>query len=193
MAKPKTKKRGGPRKRVLAPREPKPLPEVLVPEGRGWNNKFETKYIEMARKLAVRGFLIADLADFFDVDARTINNWFMAYPEFADACKNVDLSEVNGRIEGALAQAAIGYERIEEEIKIVDGTIHRVKVRKYYPPQSAMAIWWTKAKMGWRDDIAPPPPEPDGPLIEGVNITTEPIRQIARRIALVLYNGGKAS
>lgn len=115
---------------------------------------------EQARKLCLLGAIDKDLADFFDVDESTINNWKIAHPEFLESIKaGKELADSN--VADRLYQRAMGFEHDSEEIKVVsDGqgagsSIERVAVRKIYPPDTAAAIFWLKnrQKDKWRDRV----------------------------------------
>jgi hypothetical protein len=106
----------------------------------------------------------------------------------------IDLSQANARVELSLYQQAVGYERMEEDVKVVEGVMYRVPVLRYYPPSATAGIWWTKSRMGWKGDSDGERPPGDGeepftPAAAGVQ--SESLRQTARRIAFVLHQGGK--
>ena len=52
-----------------------------------------------------------------------------------------------------LYQRAMGFEHDSVEIKVVDGGIVEVPVRKVYPPDATSAIFWLKNRQPdkWRD------------------------------------------
>jgi hypothetical protein len=124
----------------------------------GRPTKYQEEYSEQAYKLCLLGATDKDLADFFEVNEDTINEWKKVYPEFSESLKKgKDLADAN--VADRLYQRALGFEHDSEEIKVVsDGqglgsSIERVPIRKVYPPDSTAAIFWLKnrQKDKWRD------------------------------------------
>lgn len=113
---------------------------------------YKEEYNEQAYKLCLLGATDEELATFFEVDERTINNWKKAHPEFFQSIKKgKDIADAN--VADRLYQRAMGFEHDSEEIKVVDHAIERVKVRKIYAPDPTSAIFWLKNRQGkrWRD------------------------------------------
>jgi hypothetical protein len=168
-------------------------PEPGKGKGKGWASKYKPEYAKQTAKLVAKGYLLGECADFFDVSERTFRRW-MALHEELFAATLIDISKANARVELTAYQLAVGYERMEEEIKVVEGTIYRIPVKRYYPPSPVSNIWWTKSKMGWRgeegDGGQGALPAPDD-SVGGAGVQTESLRQTARRIAFVLHQGGK--
>lgn len=121
---------------------------------------YKPEYNEQARKLCLLGATDKDLADFFEVEETTVNNWKLKYPEFIESIrKGKELADAN--VADRLYERAIGFEHDSEEIKVVsDGagngsSIERVAIRKIYPPDTAAAIFWLKNRQRakWRDKV----------------------------------------
>ena len=51
------------------------------------NSKFKEEYINQAFKLSLLGCTDEEMADVFDVDVRTLNNWKVSHPEFFQSIK----------------------------------------------------------------------------------------------------------
>lgn len=124
----------------------------------GAPTKYREEYCEQAEKLCKLGATDKELADFFEVEEKTINNWKIEFPEFLQSIKNgKDLADAN--VAERLYQRAIGFEHPSEEIKVVSNgqgegsSIERVAVTKVYPPDTVAAIFWLKnrQKGKWRD------------------------------------------
>jgi hypothetical protein len=124
----------------------------------GRPTEYKEEYCVQVEKLCKLGATDKEIADFFDVEESTINNWKIAHPEFLESMKKgKTLADAN--VADRLYQRAIGFEHDSEEIKIVsDGqgmgsSIERVPVRKIYPPDTAAAIFWLKNRQRnkWRD------------------------------------------
>lgn len=120
----------------------------------GRPSKYKPEYAEQARKLCLLGATDADMADFFDVDERTINNWKEEFPEFFQSIKKGKLL-ADANVADRLYQRAMGYEAPDVDIRVVDGEIVETPMTKYYPPDTPAAIFWLKnrQKDKWRDKM----------------------------------------
>lgn len=173
----------------MARKKPKadPAPEAEEPGKAGRKSKFKPDYVERAAHLAAMGATYRDMAIQFEVNVDTIFQWRAAYPEFEAAISRC-LKDANEKVEISLFRQATGYwmDIDTGKTKVVDGVEQPITVRTWFPPTVAATIYWTKVKMGWRDD--------GGGLgdktIEHEDAPQESIRQTARRVALLLYQGG---
>lgn len=126
------------------------------PHGTGRPPKYKSKVMpEQAEKLCRLGATNKELADFFDINERTIVEWLSKHPEFYEAVKRGKDYFDNERVEKALAQRALGYEHEEEDYKVVNGELVKTTVIKRYPPDTTAAIFWLKnrSRNRWRDKI----------------------------------------
>lgn len=123
-----------------------------MPGGRPTGYKEE--YAKQAAKLAELGATDQELANFFEVDVRTIYRWKHDHDEFCQALK-VGKDVADDRVERSLYQKAIGYEQEEVKIFMPGGAVDPV----YAPftakvaPDTTAAIFWLKNRRGadWRD------------------------------------------
>lgn len=118
----------------------------------GAPTKYNSEYNEQVYKICLLGATDKDLADFFNVAESTINNWKKEYPEFLESIKRgKQIADAN--VADRLYQRALGFEHDSEEIKVIEGDIERVPVRKVYPPDPTSAIFWLKNRQPekWRD------------------------------------------
>jgi hypothetical protein len=124
----------------------------------GRPTSYQSCYTEQAYKLCLLGATDAELANFFDVCEKTINNWKEDYPEFLQSIKEgKQLADAN--VANRLYQRALGFEHPSEEIKIIfdqetkQQEVVRVPITKIYAPDTAAAIFWLKnrQKDKWRD------------------------------------------
>lgn len=153
-------------------------------------DKYRPEYCTVAKNLIAQGATYSDVANIIEVSDVTLWRWQLKYPDFRDALR-LSISVANDRVELSLFNQAVGFHVDDEEIKVIDGEIVRVKTRKFIPPNASASIYWTKAKMGWtdREQLELPPPATDeAQIIDG--IPDESPRQRARRIAMVLIQGG---
>lgn len=118
----------------------------------GAPTKYKEGYNEQVYKLCLLGATDKDIADFFEVTETTVNNWKIEFPEFFESIKR-GKQIADSNVADRLYQRALGFEHDSEEIKIVEGSIERVKVRKVYAPDPTSAIFWLKNRQPekWRD------------------------------------------
>jgi predicted DNA-binding protein (UPF0251 family) len=138
--------------------------------------------IATIKKLAAHGFLQGEIADILGMSRMTLWRWCAAKPEVA-AALSIGHEAAGQRVELSIYQQAIGYEREEEEIKVINGQVERIQVRKFYPPSATAAALWARYKLGWGEDAPPPPPQDE--------TTTVEVRQVARQVARLLHLANK--
>lgn len=114
--------------------------------------KYKSEFVEQAQKLCKLGATDIEIADFFEVDVRTLYRWKGEHEEFCQALK-IAKSEADERVERSLFARANGYEHDEVDIRVVGGEIVQTPIRKYYPPDTTAAIFWLKNRKPeeWRD------------------------------------------
>jgi hypothetical protein len=115
---------------------------------------YKPEYVEQAKKLCALGATDIELADFFEVDVRTVYRWKNEHDEFCQALKAAK-EVADERIERSLYERAAGYERDEVDIRVVAGEIIQTPIRKFYPPDTTAAIFWLKNRRPaeWREKI----------------------------------------
>lgn len=118
-------------------------------------SKFKPEFVGQAEKLCKLGATDQEIADFFEVDVRTLYRWKGEYEEFCQALKS-GKTEADNRVERSLFARANGYEHDEVDIRVVGGGIVQTPIRKYYPPDTTAAIFWLKNRKPeeWRESKA---------------------------------------
>jgi hypothetical protein len=113
---------------------------------------FDIAFIEQAEKLASLGATDIEVADFFDVDVRTIYRWKHAHVEFCQAL-NAGKEKADERVVSSLYHKAIGYTFESEKIFQHQGEIIRAPIREHVAPDTTAAIFWLKNRKPeeWRD------------------------------------------
>ncbi|GIK48019.1 MAG: hypothetical protein BroJett013_07160 [Alphaproteobacteria bacterium] len=161
------KRRGG--KREGAGRKPKaqkvaelqaagvltvePPPEDAAPK-RGRPTDYKPEYCEQAAKLCRLGATDIELADFFNVDVRSIYRWAQSHDAFCQALK-AGKEACDDRVERSLYNRAIGY--THEAVKIFMPANAAAPVyapyREHVPPDVGAAKMWLSNRRGeaWRD------------------------------------------
>jgi hypothetical protein len=117
-------------------------------------SKFQEEFIPQAEKLCKLGATDMEVADFFEVDVRTLYRWKGENEAFCQALK-AGKEVADERVERSLYARANGYEHNEVDIRVVGGEIVQTPIRKYYPPDTTACIFWLKNRRAaeWRDKV----------------------------------------
>lgn len=124
---------------------------------------YREEYNLQVEKLCKLGATDAEIADFFEVEESTINNWKLAHPEFLESIKK-GKKIADAEIADSLFQRAKGYshkavkifpsggETEDEQGNKIKGPLI-VPYIEHYPPDTVAAIFWLKnrQKDKWRD------------------------------------------
>jgi hypothetical protein len=115
---------------------------------------YKPEYAEQAQKLCLHiGATDQQLADFFEVDVRSIYRWKNEHAEFCQALK-IGKEKTDVQVERSLLNRALGYEH--DAVKIFcskDGEVTQVPYREVVPPDVTACIFWLKNRKSgsWRD------------------------------------------
>ena len=115
-------------------------------------SKYKAEFVAQAEKLCRHGATDIEIADFFEVDVRTLYRWKGEHEVFCQALKaGKDVSDE--RVERSLFSRANGYEHDEVDIRVVANQVVQTPIRKFYPPDTTAAIFWLKNRrpQEWRD------------------------------------------
>ena len=115
-------------------------------------SKYKEEYAEQAFKLCLLGAKDTEMADFFGVTEKTINNWKLEHPKFLQSLKDGKI-KADSEVSNSLYNRAKGYEVTEvREEKSEDG-FKEVKTRKHVAADATSAIFWLKNRQPkkWRD------------------------------------------
>lgn len=121
---------------------------------RGRPTAYKDKYAVQAEKLCALGATDLELADFFDVDVRTIYRWKHDHADFCQALI-VGKDALDDRVERSLYQRAVGYSFNSEKLFHYQGAITRAETVEHVPPDPGAALSWLKNRRGdkWRDKV----------------------------------------
>jgi hypothetical protein len=118
----------------------------------GRPSAFKEEYIKQAEKLCELGATDSEMADFFNVDVRTLQRWKVDNKEFCHSVK-IGKDVADDRVEMSLYHRATGYSHPEDDIRVIEGQIVITPTIKHYPPDTTAMIYWLKnrRKDDWRD------------------------------------------
>jgi len=135
----------------------------------GRPSDYKDEYAKQAEKLAVLGATDQEVADFFEVDVRTVYRWKHDHDAFCQALK-VGKETADERVERSLYQKAIGYEQDEVKIFMPGGAEAPVYApfRAKIAPDTTAAIFWLKNRRSqdWRDKRETELSGPDGGAVQ---------------------------
>lgn len=139
-------------------------------------SKYKPEFAAQAAKLCALGATDVEIADFFEVDVRTVHRWKGEFEEFCHSLRSG--KEVSDeRVERSLFARANGYEHDEVDIRVVSGEIVQTPIRKYYPPDTTAAIFWLKNRRPdlWRDKVEQTITGPNGGPVQVQRIELVPL------------------
>lgn len=111
---------------------------------------YKKEYAEQVYKLCLLNAIDADIADFFGVQEKTINNWKKKYPLFLQSIKRGKI-KADAEVAEALFHRACGYSHPDVHISNYQGDITVTDITKHYPPDTAAGFIWLKNRAGWKD------------------------------------------
>jgi hypothetical protein len=121
---------------------------------RGRPTLYKPAFVKQAIKLSEYGATDQEMADFFEVDVRTLYRWKHDHDDFCQALKT-GKETADERVERSLYQKAIGYEQDEVKIFMPAGADEPVYApfRAKIAPDTTAAIFWLKNRRSqeWRD------------------------------------------
>lgn len=129
----------------------------------GRPSSYKPEFAELAYGFCLLGATDQFLADRFDVNKDTINEWKRVHPEFSDSiAKGRDIADVE--IVKALYHRAKGYSHPEVDLKVIQNQIVETPLIKHYPPDTAAASLWLRNRQSanWRDKVDSVVSGPDG-------------------------------
>lgn len=139
--------------------------EYEIKPSRGRPSDYRDEFVKQAEKLAALGATDMEVADFFDVDVRTIYRWKHDHEDFCQAL-NVGKERADERVVNSLYQKAVGYEQDAVKIFMPAGAPEPVYApyRERVAPDTTAAIFWLKNRRPaeWREKITNELTGPDG-------------------------------
>lgn len=121
----------------------------------GRPSKYKPEFADQAAKLCALGATDQEIADFFEVDVRTVYRWKADEEAFCQALKT-GKAVADERVERSLYMKAIGYEQDEVKIFMPANSPQPVYApfRAKIAPDTTAAIFWLKNRRPeeWRDN-----------------------------------------
>lgn len=132
---------------------------------------YDDLYVDKVYRLALLGSTDEEICGIIGISLSTLNVWKSKHIEFMDALKK-GRDDADANVANRLYQRAMGFEHDSEEIKVVDGEVERVPIRKIYPPDTTAAIFWLKNRQRgkWRDKVETGVTDKDGNDVQPVVI-----------------------
>ena len=129
-------------------------PDTTAYQQPGRPPAYREVFAEQAQKLCALGATDLELAEFFEVDVRTVYRWKHTHPAFCQALK-VGKEELDDRVERSLYQRAVGYSFKSEKLFHFQGHVTRADTVEHVPPDPGAAMSWLKNRRGdkWRDKV----------------------------------------
>ena len=104
---------------------------------------YRAELCELARNYCLLGATNADLAGFFDVTTRTIDNWIAVHSEFATAVRDAR-AIADARVARCLYERAVGYEHTVERTVWHLGKERPVREKVRLPPDTRACMFWLR-------------------------------------------------
>lgn len=151
---------------------------------RGRPTDYRPEFCQKARELCAAGATDFELAEAFEVVARTIYRWKAEHPEFSQAIA-LGKGAPDDRVEASLYHKAIGYTFESEKVFQFQGQIFRAATVEHVPPDTTAATFWLKNRRPdqWRDRQSLEHTGPDGGPIKTEDVSD---MEAARRVAHLL-------
>lgn len=130
--------------------KPPKTPQEKRPVGR--QSLYRPEFAELAYNYCLLGATDAQLAVFFGVCERTINEWKDAHPEFLQSLKEGKVM-ADAQIAASLYRLGTGYSHPETKVFVHQGRVIEHAVTRHYPPDTTACIFWLKNRQPdkWRD------------------------------------------
>ena len=159
----------------------------------GRPTKYFPAFAQQARKLALLGFTDEKMANFFEVDVRTIYRWKAEHGEFCQALK-AGKDDADAKVAASLYHSALGggtVTEVKEEVDAEGKVVHR-KTVKELPANVTAQIFWLKNRQPhqWRDKVVVEDETPPEKLAETAQLFEEIMAVARERQRKVLIERG---
>jgi hypothetical protein len=113
---------------------------------------YKPDYCTQAHNYCLLGATNEDLAGFFDVTRRTIDNWIATHPDFATAVRS-GRTVADMRVARCLYERAVGWQQTVERTVLHQGEEKVLKNVMNHPPDARACIFWlrNRRRESWGD------------------------------------------
>ena len=141
----------------------------------GAPTKYNIEYNEQVEKLCMLGAIDIELADFFNVCEKTIDNWKKDNDFLQSIKRGKEIADM--KVVESLFKRANGYEHNDIHFSSYEGNVTQTPYIKRYAPDPTSMIFWIKNRRPrqWRDKQEMSLMNPDGSelLSKGIKIKFE--------------------
>lgn len=125
-----------------------------VTKGPGRPSDYRPEFAEQAYRLCLLGFTRKQLAEYFEVDERTIYRWQAEQPEFCQSLYKGG-SQADAEVAMALFHRAKGIAVPDTHVGLHEGQAVVTPLEKHYPPDVGAARLWLKNRQPelWKDKV----------------------------------------
>ncbi len=120
----------------------------------GQPTSYKPEHCVLARNYCLLGATNEELARFFKVSPRTIDNWISTHPAFADAVANGKLF-ADAEVACRLYERAIGYVQMIERKEVFRGEEKVITTKLHHPPDTNACMFWLRNRQSrkWRHRV----------------------------------------
>ena len=157
--------------------------------GPGRPTLYREQHAEMAHNYCLLGATNDELAGFFRVSPRTIDNWLQEHPGFAEAVRD-GRAAADAAIARRLFQRAMGYDYETKKIFVHRGEAMKVEHTVHVPPDVGACIFWlrNRRRQDWLERARPQPEQAELTFAD-LEEASERVRQRAQEEAERLGRG----
>lgn len=132
----------------------------------GQPTSYQTDYNALARNYCLLGATNEELAQFFEVSPRTIDNWLAAHRAFGDAVREGRLY-ADAEIASRLHERGIGYVQVVERRELHRGEEKVITTKVHYPPDTNACMFWLRNRQPrkWRHRVVDEPAVNTGEML----------------------------
>lgn len=159
----------------------------------GNRSKYKAEYVRTVKVMAENGMTDRAMAQALGVSYSTFRVWMGRHPKLREAIA-IPKAVANDLVKLSLFTLARGYDYEEEEVKVIEGELVRVRVTRHQPASFSAIAMWLNNRMPEEFrrntdlmDEAPALPAPS----EDADITPESKRDWARRVALMMLQASR--
>lgn len=122
----------------------------------GRPTSYRPEFCDLAANYCLLGATNEELAGFFDVSPRTIDNWIARIPEFAAAVRD-GRAAADARVARSLHQRAVGYTITVRRTVLCRGQERTLAREVHYPADVRACIFWlrNRRRQDWCDRPRP--------------------------------------